>query len=194
MAPHRTVRGEGEPITARETLALAESEYLEETNEVRHAVARNEEGPVEWATEPFSRYARRECAKVGSEAVRSAIEDRLGSEVEHVAAGARFDTGGDADVDAEDDADVDAELDVLVIYRVWVDDWDGGVTSAPTVDFDELVAVTPSTAKAAVEMANGVNAVGGREHVGECREHAGECREYSCEMPVFVRKTEAQLL
>lgn len=168
MTSRRTVRGEGDPITTCEPLTLGESEYLAETNEVRHVVARNEEGPVEWTTEPFTRHANRECVKVASEAVGSTIEERLELPVEHVSTGARF--------DAEDDT----EADVLVTYRVWMETWEDAVNSRPIVDFDELVAATPSTVKATVEVGDG--------------EYAVQGQEYSCEVPVFVRKTEAALL
>ena len=160
------VRGEGSPISTRERLAPDEVEYLSETDEVEIVVARNEAGPVEWATELFARYVSRRCAGVAADAVASAIGERLDASTEHVAVNSQFEKRNDGKPDY-------TEAEVLVTYTVWMESWGDGVKSRPSVDFDELVAVTPSDVTATVELFD---------------------REYACEVPVFVEKTRAQLL
>lgn len=99
--------------------------------------------------------------KAGAEAVLRTIEDRFGSPPEHVSAEARFeDDGGRSER-------------VVVEYTVWMDGWKRTVRGTPNIDFDELVAVTPRSVRATVEL-------------------AGE--EYSREVSVLVRATEAALL
>ena len=161
-----TVRGDGDPVSTRESLRPAEVEHLPETDEVKILVAQDEARPVEWATEPVARYASRRCAAVAADAVASAIAERLDSPVEHVAVNSQFETGNDGVPD-------DAEVEVLVTYTVWMKRWEDGVKSRPAVDFDELVTVTPSTVTATVELFG---------------------REYAREVPVFAKKTRAQLL
>ena len=165
MTFEETVRGESDPISTRESLRPAEAEHLPETDEVR-IIAQYEARSVELRTEPFSRYAGRKCAGVAADAVTSAIAERLDAPTEHVAVNSQFETGNDGVPD-------DAEAEVLVTSTVWMKRWEDGVKSRPAVDFDELVAVTPSTVTATVELFG---------------------REYACVVPVLAKKTRAQLL
>ena len=118
------VRGKGDPVTAEETITRDSVEYLEATNEVRYGDT----------TEPFHRWARRECASVGSTAVLPAIEDRFEKPIEGLGKGVRSLLFG---------------LIITVDYTV-VRDEEGSVTSEPNVEFEELVAVTPRTVTATV--------------------------------------------
>lgn len=77
------VQGRGEPVAAEETVTDDSVAYLERTDEVRYVTARGGEGPLEHETEPFERWAERECASVGLPAVVPTVEDRLGTDFEH---------------------------------------------------------------------------------------------------------------
>lgn len=113
------VRGEGDPVTTEQTIDRDSIEYLEETDEIRYGDT----------TELFGRWARRECAAVGSTAVLPAIEDRFEKLLEGVGKGVRGLLFGL----------------VITVDHTLVRDRDGSVTSEPNVDFEELVAVTPRT-------------------------------------------------
>lgn len=134
------VRGTGAPITIRETVSLGESEFLPDEREVKHVVARNTEGPVEWTTEPVVQYAHRECVKAGAEAIFPVIEDRYNSPVENIGTKAQFDDDGES-----------GER-IVVEYTVWKEPWEQTVKSTPNIDFDNLVAVTPRTVRTTVEL------------------------------------------
>lgn len=117
-------RGEGNPVTTRQTIDRDSIEYLEETNEVRYGDT----------TESFKRWARRECTAVGSAAVLPAIDSRFEKPIEGVGKGVR---------------DLLFGLVITVDYTI-VRDRDRSVTSEPNVGFKELVAVTPRTVTATV--------------------------------------------
>lgn len=155
------VRGTGGPMTICETVTLGESKYLPDESEVRHVVARNAEGPVEWTTEPVAQYVHRECVKAGAEAVLPTIEDRFDSPVENISTKAQF--GDDGDPGER----------IIVEYTVWKETWGQAVRSTPNIDFDDLVSVTPRTVRTTVGLGD---------------------EEYSCNVPVFIRTTEAALL
>lgn len=161
-----TVHGEGDPISTHESLRPAEVEHLPETDEVKIFVAQYEARPVELRTEPVARYASRRCAAVAADVVASAIADRLDASTRHIAVNSQFEKGNDGEPD-------DTEAEVLVAYTVWMKQWEDEVKRRPAVDFDELVAVTPSIATATVELFG---------------------REDASEVPIFVKKTRAQLL
>lgn len=71
------------------------------------------------------------------------------------------------------DDDGDSGARIVVVYTVWTETWERAVKSTPNIDFDDLVAVTPQSVQTTVEL------------MGET---------YSCDVPVFVRTTEASLL
>lgn len=117
-------RGKGAPISTKETITRDSIEYVDGTNKVR------------WAgtTEPFQRWARRECASVGSMAVLPAIDERLEKPVKGIGKGVRGLFFG---------------LVISVHHTIWRNP-DGSVESRPIMPFDELVAMTPRVVNATV--------------------------------------------
>ncbi len=71
------------------------------------------------------------------------------------------------------DDDDDSGARIVVKYTVWTETWERAVKSTPNIDFGDLVAVTPQSVQTTVEL------------VGE---------KYSCDVPVFIRTTDASLL
>lgn len=130
----------GPSITIHETVSLGESEYLPDEREVRHVVARNADGPVEWTAEPVAQFAYRECVKAAAKAVLPAIEDRFGSAINHINTKGRFDD------------ESDSGKRIVVEYTVWTETWETAVKSTPNIEFDTLVAVTPQSVRTTVEV------------------------------------------
>lgn len=118
------VRGKGDPVTTTETVTRDQLEYIEETNRVRYPNT----------TESFKKWARRECAAIGSEAVLPAIDERVDKRVEGVGKGVRGLAFGL----------------VITVDHTIARNGDGSVMSKPNVGFEELIAVAPRSVTATV--------------------------------------------
>jgi hypothetical protein len=117
IADPASVRGEGEPVMTTGTVSREEIEYIGETNSVSYGDT----------TDPFEKWARRECASVGSTAVLPAIDDRIDKPLEGVGKGERGLAFGL----------------VISVNHTIARDRDGSVMSEPNVDLEKLVAVAP---------------------------------------------------
>lgn len=118
------VRGEGDPVSTRETVTRDHLEYIEGTNSVRY----------DETTESFEKWARRECAAVGSDAVLPAIDDRTDEPIEGIGKGVRGLAFGS----------------VISVDHTISRDRDGSVRSKPNVKFEELVLAAPRSVTATV--------------------------------------------
>ena len=118
------VRGKGEPVATTGTVTRDYLEYIEETNGVRYPDA----------TEPFAKWARRECAVIGSSAVLPAINNRIDKPLEGVGKGVRALAFGL----------------VITVDHTIARDREGTVMSEPNVGLDELVTVAPRSVTATV--------------------------------------------
>lgn len=82
LSPLPGIRATGNPLTVRKKVVSQNVEYLPKTNEVRIVVARNSEGPVEFATRPFEQWAELECGSIATEEVYSDIQATFGAHVD----------------------------------------------------------------------------------------------------------------
>lgn len=160
MAEPSLIRGEGDPVSASETVERDYVEYVEATDEVRYVTVERgddsetvvHDGEAASETEPFERWANRACASVGSRAVLPAVDRRFEQPVAGLGKGVRGLVFGL----------------MITVDHVVVRDEDGSVVNEPNVGLDELVAATPRAVNATITFE-------GREHtraVSVAVEHA----------------------
>lgn len=119
LADTDLTRGKGEAVTIEKTITRDSVEHLESTNAVRE----NSE------TQPFDKWARRECAKIGTEEVVPVVDDRLDTSVDGVGSGVRYLIFGP----------------VITVDHTVTRNRDGSIVSEPNVTLDRLITVVPRT-------------------------------------------------
>lgn len=125
-------------------------EYLESENAVRYVAAYRHSNPeaVEsgspptrepvYDTIPFERWAETECVHVGSKRVAEVMASRLGKNASEVTAGVTTQNGSKT----------------IIVTRSTTVDRDGDVRSTPSMSYEQLEAVAPSTVTATVSLEN----------------------------------------
>lgn len=119
LASSELTRGKGEPMARERTITREAVAYLESTDAVE------ENGD----TQPFERWARRECVEIGAGAVVSVVDGRLDEPVDGVGSGVRYLLFGP----------------VITVDHTVTRDRDGGVVTEPDVTLDRLIAAAPRT-------------------------------------------------
>ncbi|WP_135855143.1 hypothetical protein [Halorussus salinus] len=143
----------------------AGTEYLPDDHAIRYVAYRSvdDEDPPEresaYKTMSFERWAKAECASLGQQRVTEVVESRL-EEGQHVGFAC-----GQYDGDCHDLA--------VKVERSTMRDRDGNILSEPTIEYDDLRDITPTSVTATIRYA-------GLEHTET--------------FPVVVRETEGQFL
>ncbi|MBX0297617.1 hypothetical protein [Haloarcula nitratireducens] len=127
LADTELTRGEGEAITIAKTISRESVEYLESTNTVE------ENGH----TQPFNKWARRECAGIGANEIVPVVDDRLETTVAGVGSGVRYLIFGP----------------VITGDHTVTRNRDGSIGSEPNVTLEQLTSVAPRTITVTVTLA-----------------------------------------
>jgi hypothetical protein len=80
LSPLPGIRATGKPLTVRQRAKSKNVEYLPETDEVRIVIARNTDGPVEFATRSFEWWAEFEAGSIATRTVQQNIPIRFGTD------------------------------------------------------------------------------------------------------------------
>lgn len=80
LSPLPGIRATGKPLTVRQRVKSKNVEYLPETDEVRIVIARNADGPVEFATRSFEWWAEFEAGSIATRTVQQNIPIRFGKD------------------------------------------------------------------------------------------------------------------
>lgn len=80
LSPLPGIRATGKPLTVRQHVEDKNVEYLPETDEVRFATGRNEEGPTGFVTRSFEWWAEFEAASIASRTVYQHLPSRVGTD------------------------------------------------------------------------------------------------------------------
>lgn len=131
-------RATGEPVSVTRTITDDAIEYLPETDRVRYARVSTPEGPDDYETAPFERWASRRCASVGSDVVLPTIRDRVDTELTGIGKGVSSEYFGLA----------------ITVSATTTRNRDGEVVSEPSLSVDQLRAVTPRTIEATVRLSD----------------------------------------
>jgi hypothetical protein len=137
-------------VSVETTANESKYEYIESENAVRYIAAYRHSNPeaVEngssptrepvYDTIPFERWAETQCAHVGSQKVAEVMEARLDGNTSEVNAGVTTQNGSQT----------------VIVTRSTVFDRDGEVKSTPSMSYEQLAAVAPSTVTATVSLEN----------------------------------------
>lgn len=144
------IRGENEVnISVQTTETDSSVKYFPKNDTVRFVASRSGDSEVSYSTRDFEDWAVIRCASAARDPAIEYVEEELGESV-----------GGSVG-DGEVYVNISIELDR-----------NGNITSRPSVEFDELVAVTPRTIQVTYEL---------------------EDRKRTCEIPVYARQQVVQL-
>lgn len=138
------VRPDGDPVTAERTVTDSDLDYLPDEHAVKYPAyyERTGRGPdgeptrtAIYETTPFEDWAVTECASVGAQKISRVVDSRVDGDP-HLSVG----------ISTRDDRLI------LGADQTTTKNREGEVVSAPTVEFDRVVAVTPRAVTATVHL------------------------------------------
>ncbi|WP_231189203.1 hypothetical protein [Haladaptatus sp. DYF46] len=92
LSPLPGIQATGKPLTVRQRAKSKNVEYLPETDEVRIVIARNADGPAEFATRSLEWWAELQAGSIATRTVQQAIPLRFGTH-EDISSGLGYKNG-----------------------------------------------------------------------------------------------------